>query len=77
MVLSIEQVCEALGCKRWTVFKLLREGRLERAPRYGKQIRIYRDSVEAALARPPKPGRKPRRPKTHGVPVADPAAVPL
>lgn len=49
IVLSIPQVCELLGCKRSKVFQLLSEGTLERAPRYGREIRIYRESVERAL----------------------------
>lgn len=77
MVLSIEEVCEALGCKRWTVFQLLKRGVLERAPRYGKQIRIYKDTVDRALERPKKPGRKPRARAGTGAPVVDPAEVPL
>lgn len=49
MVLSIEQTCELLGCKRRRVFQLLSDGTLERAPRYGRSLRIYRVSVERAL----------------------------
>lgn len=58
MVMTIEQVCDRLGCKRSQVFKLLREGVIERAPRFGKQIRIYTDSVDRAQARPEKQARK-------------------
>lgn len=38
-----------LGCKRSKIFELLRKGILERAPRYGRDLRIYRVSVEKAL----------------------------
>lgn len=61
--LSIPQVCEILGCKRSRVFELLAEGVLERAPRFGRNLRIYADSVELAQARPePKKRRKQRAP---------------
>ena len=50
MVLSVAQVCEMLGCSRSRVFELLADGTLERAPRYGRQIRIYTASVEKALS---------------------------
>lgn len=50
--MSVPEVCELLGCKRSRVFQLLAAGILERAPRWGRQIRIYRDTVEAALKRP-------------------------
>lgn len=52
MVMSIEEVCELLGCSRAKVFELLRAGSIERAPKIGRRLRIYRDSVEALLARP-------------------------
>jgi excisionase family DNA binding protein len=61
VVVSVEQVCEMLGCKRRRVFQLLSDGTLERAPRYGRQIRIYRASVERALMpRAPERARKRR-----------------
>lgn len=52
MVLSVEETALKLGCSRRKVFQLLADGILERAPRYGKQIRIYEDTVNKALARP-------------------------
>lgn len=67
MVLSIAQVCELMGCKRATVFVLLKTGILERAPRYGRELRIYRDSVEAALARPTRRTRAKRTRAGKGV----------
>lgn len=58
MVLSVEEVASRLGCSRRRVFQLLANGTLERAPRYGKQIRIYEDTVIAAQARPTSEQRK-------------------
>lgn len=49
-VYSVLQVAEILGCKRRKVFELLADGTLERAPRYGREIRIYAESVNVALA---------------------------
>ncbi len=46
--LSIEQVCERLGCKRRRVFQLLKDGTLERAPRFGRSLRIYGASQRPA-----------------------------
>jgi excisionase family DNA binding protein len=60
--MSIEAVCERLGCKRRRVFQLLADGTLERAPRFGRSLRIYAASVDRALAPPePKKRRAPRR----------------
>lgn len=66
MVLSIEQVCELLGCKRRRVFQLLSKGILVRAPRFGRALRIYRASVEQALAPKRSNGRKRRAPRAAG-----------
>lgn len=49
MVVSVEEACEILGCKRRKLFQLLAEGVLESAPRYGRSLRIFRASVERAL----------------------------
>jgi hypothetical protein len=46
---SWEQAGEILGCKRSRVFELLASGDLERAPRIGKEIRIFRASVDRVL----------------------------
>lgn len=48
--LSVEETAERLGCSRRRVFELLADGVLDRAPRYGRQIRIYEASVDRALA---------------------------
>jgi excisionase family DNA binding protein len=66
MVLSIEQVCDLMGCKRRKVFQLLADGTIERAPRYGRSLRIYADSVNRALARATAHKRKARRPSPAG-----------
>lgn len=58
MVMTVDEVCHKLGCKRSRVFQLLRCGTLERAPRFGREIRIYTDTVERAQARPDKARRK-------------------
>ena len=65
MVLSVLQVCELLGCKRRRVFQLLADGTLERAPRYGREIRIYKASVERALMPQTETGRKKRAAKSN------------
>ena len=50
-LLSIAQVSDLLGCSRSRVFELLREGTLERAPRFGRALRIYTTSLLRALER--------------------------
>ncbi len=60
-VVSVEEAGRILGCKRSRVFELLSDGVLERAPRYGRALRIYRDSVDRALM-PASNGRKRRAP---------------
>lgn len=72
-VLSIAQVCELLGCSRSRVFELLADGVLDRAPRFGRSLRIYTDSVLAAVARPTP--RKARKRKVPGPPPYNPANV--
>ncbi len=73
MVCSVEQAGEQLGCSRRKVFQLLRMGVLERAPRYGKQIRIYKDTVDRAQARPE--GKAARKPRLAVAPAFDRSAV--
>ena len=70
IVLSIDQVCELLGCKRRQVFYLLKTGILEAAPKIGRSLRIYKDSVERALTRPTKKSRKKRETR-----YAEPALI--
>ena len=71
MVLSVEEAGQILGCGRRKVFELLRDGILERAPRYGRALRIYRASVEAAL-RPPEPRKRRKRAVSfHAVQISD------
>lgn len=51
MVMSLQEVQDTMGCGRTKVFELIAYGILEQAPRYGRNVRIYRDSVEKALER--------------------------
>ncbi len=72
MVVSVEQACNALGCKRSKVFELLSIGTLERAPRYGREIRIYTASVERALLPKTKKARERcRRPSGAGFSLSE------
>lgn len=59
-LLTVEQVAERLGCSRRRVFQLLADGTLERAPRFGRRVRVFGASVERALAPPPARGRRRR-----------------
>lgn len=70
-VLSVEQAAEILGCKRRRVFQLLADGTLERAPRFGRSLRIYRASVDRALAPTPARRRAARRPSPAGFELGD------
>lgn len=69
-VMSIPEVCERLGCKRRRVFELLADGTLERAPRYGRSLRIYTASVDRALAPTPSARRNARRVTRFSIPKA-------
>jgi excisionase family DNA binding protein len=71
MVLSVMQAAEMLGCKRSRVFQLLADGTLERAPRYGREIRIYEESVKRALQPKPVARRKQRAPSPAGFELSD------
>lgn len=73
-VVSVEQVAEILGCKRRRVFQLLADGTLERAPRFGRSLRIYRASVDRALTPTPAKRRAARRPSPAGFELS---AIPL
>lgn len=52
-ILTIAEAAAQLRCRRTTVFKLLAEGRLIRAPRFGKQTVVTAESVAEILALPP------------------------
>lgn len=60
-VVSVEQAGEILGCKRSKIFELLAEGKLQRAPRIGRSLRIFRDSVDRLLKPVLKKPRAPTR----------------
>jgi excisionase family DNA binding protein len=67
LVMSVEEVADALGCKRRKVFELLADGTLERAPRYGREIRIYTETVRKALL--PRTEKKRRQVSSPGAPA--------
>ncbi len=75
MNVGVDEAAQLLGCSRRRVFQLLADGTLDRAPRYGRALRIDRESVERALQEPaPKPGRKRRTPSAE---IARPEDVPV
>jgi excisionase family DNA binding protein len=65
-VLSVDATAAKLGCSRRRVFQLLADGTLERAPRYGREIRIFEASVDRALTPTPTKSRKRRAPNNAG-----------
>lgn len=73
--LSVEETAETLGCSRRQVFVLLAAGTIDRAPRFGRSVRVLRASVDRALltpAAPTAPTRRARRPRlAKGFSVAD------
>ena len=69
-VVSVEQVAERLGCSRRRVFQLLADGTLDRAPRFGRSVRIYVASVDRALTPTPTARRQARRSRA-GFSLAD------
>lgn len=71
LVMSPEEVMTVLGCKRAQLFKLLAQGKLERAPRCGRELRIYTESVTRALTKPVRRGRKSRAPSSCGFEIED------
>jgi excisionase family DNA binding protein len=68
LTMSIDEVGEMLGCKRTRVFQLLKDGTLDRAPRFGRDLRILRASVERALV-PPVPRNRSRKTVQAPAPV--------
>lgn len=60
-VLSVDEAGLRLGCKKRRVFQLLADGTLERAPRYGREVRVYAASVDRALAPTAPQKRRARR----------------
>lgn len=64
LAVPVSVAAERLGCSRSRVFQLLRMGVLEKAPKLGREIRIYTASVTSALTKPePTRGRKARTAK--------------
>ncbi len=62
---SLEEACVELGCKRRQIFKLLKAGVLESAPRLGRKLRIFRASIVAAQHPHATRGRKRRTPRVE------------
>ena len=80
---TLERASAMLGCKRSQVFKLLEQGRLERAPKIGRSAMITVASIEALLAEGvPRKGntrsrsRSRRTTATKATPAAPEAPVP-
>lgn len=65
MTLTVAEAAELLRCGRSRVFELLAEGRLVRAPKFGRHTVITRESVEALLApADPPPAKRRRAPRS-------------
>ncbi|QSQ10776.1 hypothetical protein [Myxococcus landrumensis] len=47
--ITVERAAELLQCKRTRVFELLAEGRLKRAPKFGKKTTVILESVLACF----------------------------
>jgi excisionase family DNA binding protein len=75
---SVDEVCDLLGCGRTKAFELLRQGKLKRAPRQGKKRMVDADSVRRLINVPtrrlpatPEPRTpKAKRNKTAGADLA-------
>ncbi|RKI38440.1 hypothetical protein D7Y27_23725 [Corallococcus sp. AB004] len=59
----LEQAASMLGCKRAQVFKLLKQSRLERAPKVGRTVLVTMASIRALIGEgaPRKRGMQSRR----------------
>jgi excisionase family DNA binding protein len=66
--MSVDEVGEVLGCGRSRVFELLKAGVLERAPRFGRRLRVLRASVDRALTSPRESAKTARRRRRVAVP---------
>lgn len=77
LVMSVDETARVLGCSRRHVFNLLNDGTLERAPRYGRSLRVYSESVRQALTRPEPKGRKSRARRPTGPERINPADIPI
>lgn len=65
--ITVERAGEILGCSRRRVFQLLADGTLERAPRYGRRVRVYLAS-RRGRARPTEAAQRDEAPSvTRGV----------
>jgi hypothetical protein len=78
LAVPLESAMAMIGCKRSQVFKLLEQGRLERAPKVGRTVMITVASIEALLAKGalPKGGTRSRTKATRaGARKTTPAPV--
>lgn len=64
VAVDVDTAAEMMGCKRRMVFRLLSEGVLRPATRWGKKTMILKDSVDAALIPAGRSQRAPR-PRTQ------------
>src|SRR5271166_3996002 len=63
--MSIEQAAQRLGCSERQVFKFLKNGKLDRARRLGRRVRLTADSVEGPLPHEPARPMRQRRPSVR------------
>jgi excisionase family DNA binding protein len=68
---SVEAAAALLGCRRRQVFSLLKRGVLVRAPRVGRELRIYVASINEALRPRAEKRRKRRLPMPEKFDLAD------
>ena len=61
--LTVEEAAAQLRCGRNRVFELLAEGRLQRAPKFGRKTVITRESVDLLAS-----GEEPQAPKRRRAP---------
>lgn len=54
-LLTIDEAAALLRCGRTRVFELIAEGRIERAPKFGKKTTVKRASVLACIDEPIEP----------------------
>jgi excisionase family DNA binding protein len=61
---TVEAAAELLGCSRRQVFNLLADGKLKRAARAGRTLKILRDSIDRFQLGETTGGRRRRRSNT-------------
>lgn len=75
--LSLAEAAERLHCKRRKLFELLKDGRLCRAVRLGKEVRVTAASIDALERELVAPAPKPRPRRRFRPPAASAAAAVL